>query len=80
MKNKCQYCHEDNEGYSTVFGAFWINYSVHEGWLLHAGKCKPRPINYCPICGRRLNIPAYERMEAKVLPAILNVKYTEGGK
>lgn len=51
---KCQYCHEDAEGYSTMFGAFWIRNSVHEGWLLHAGKCKPRPINHCPICGRRL--------------------------
>lgn len=52
---KCKYCHEDSEGYSTAFGAFWISHSVHEGWFLHAGKCKPRPINYCPICGRRLN-------------------------
>ena len=50
----CPYCHEDAEGYSTQFGAFWIRYSFHEGWLLHAGKCKPRPINHCPMCGRRL--------------------------
>ena len=54
IQPKCQYCHEDAEGYSTQFGAFWVRYSVHEGWLLHAGKCKPVPIEYCPKCGRRL--------------------------
>ena len=54
VKPKCQYCHEDREGYSTQFGAFWIRYSVHEDWLLHTGKCKPVPIEHCPKCGRRL--------------------------
>lgn len=51
----CPCCHEDREGYFTANGAFWISYSVHEGWLLHGGKCKPRPINYCFMCGRKLN-------------------------
>ena len=53
-ENKCPYCHEDSEGYTIAYGAFWISHSVHKGWLLHAGKCKPQPINYCHICGRRL--------------------------
>ena len=51
----CYYCHEDKEGYSATNGAFWIEHSAREGYLLHGGKCKPRPINYCFMCGRKLN-------------------------
>ena len=52
--SKCVHCHEDSEGYVVAFGAFWLSHSVHNGWLLHAGKCKPRQIRYCPMCGRKL--------------------------
>ena len=51
----CEYCHEDREGYTKAYGAFYLTLDRHEGWLLHAGKsCKPRPIKYCPMCGRKL--------------------------
>lgn len=52
----CKYCHEDREGYVTANGAFYLTLDSHDGWLLHAGKtpCKPRPIKYCPMCGRKL--------------------------
>lgn len=56
MKQKnCHFCHEDREGYTQSLGAFHLSYDRFEGWLLHAGKsCKPRPIKYCPLCGREL--------------------------
>ena len=51
----CPYCHEDKEGYVKSNGAFYLYYDRFEGWLLHAGKsCKPRPVKYCPMCGREL--------------------------
>ena len=55
-QEKCIYCHEDREGYIKSNGAFYLYYDRFEGWLLHAGKskCKPRPIKYCPMCGRKL--------------------------
>ena len=54
-QEKCTYCHEDRDGYVSANGAFFLSLDRHEGWLLHAGKsCKPRPIKYCPMCGRKL--------------------------
>ena len=55
-QEKCIYCHEDREGYITANGAFYLSLDRHEGWLLNAGKSKikPRPIKYCPMCGRIL--------------------------
>lgn len=55
-QERCTYCHEDREGYVSANGAFFLSYDRFDGWLLHAGKskCKPRPIKYCPMCGRRL--------------------------
>ena len=50
----CPYCHEDGEGYYTANGAFWVGYSFIDGWQLHGGKCKPRTVNYCFMCGRKL--------------------------
>ena len=51
----CPYCHEDREGCVKANGAFYLYYDRFEGWLLHAGKsCKPRPVKYCPMCGREL--------------------------
>ena len=51
----CDFCHEDREGYTKSHGAFYLAYDRFEGWLLHAGKsCKPRPVKYCPLCGREL--------------------------
>ncbi len=51
---KCPYCHEDADGYVKMFGMFCLHQNRNEGWQLHAGKGKPRPINYCPMCGREL--------------------------
>lgn len=52
----CPYCHEDRDGYVSANGAFFLHLDSHEGWLLYAGKskCKPRPVKYCPMCGRKL--------------------------
>lgn len=50
----CPFCHEDSDGYTTMVGAFYLHKSPIYGWCLNAGKCKPRPIKYCPICGRNL--------------------------
>ena len=51
----CEYCHEDKDGYTKSHGAFCLLYDRFEGWQLHAGKsCRPRPVKYCPMCGRRL--------------------------
>lgn len=54
IERKCLYCREDGEGYVKAFGAFWLYRDKFHGWMLHAGKCKPRPISFCPICGRSL--------------------------
>lgn len=50
----CPFCQEDNEGYTQAFGAFHLAWDKFDGWRLHAGKCKPKPINFCPICGNAL--------------------------
>ena len=58
MANKevCPYCHKDNEGYVKMFGRFYLRKDHFNGWNLYAGKGKPLPIKYCPICGRPLKI------------------------
>ena len=51
----CEYCKEDSEGFRRVFGAFSLINPFHgKTWQIHAGKCKPREIYFCPMCGRRL--------------------------
>lgn len=54
----CEYCKEDSEGFRRMFGAFSLINPFHgKTWQIHAGKCKPREINFCPMCGRRLPQP-----------------------
>lgn len=54
----CEYCKEDSEGFRRMFGAFSLVNPFHgKTWQIHAGKCKPREINFCPMCGRRLFNP-----------------------
>ena len=56
--NGCEYCKEDSEGFRRMFGAFSLVNPFHgKTWQIHAGKCKPREINFCPMCGRRLPQP-----------------------
>ena len=50
----CPYCHKDNEGYVKMFGRFYLHKNHFNGWNLYAGKGKPLPINFCPLCGRNL--------------------------
>lgn len=59
--NGCEYCKEDSEGFRRMFGAFSLANPFHgKTWQIHAGKCKPREINFCPMCGRRLSKPPKE--------------------
>lgn len=59
--NGCEYCKEDSEGFRRMFGAFSLVNPFHgKIWQIHAGKCKPREINFCPMCGRRLSKPPKE--------------------
>ena len=54
----CEYCQEDSEGFRRAFGAFSLVNPFHgKTWQIHAGKCKPREIYFCPMCGRRLPQP-----------------------
>ena len=54
----CEYCKEDSEGFRRMFGAFSLVNPFHgKTWQIHAGKCKPREINFCPMCGRKLPQP-----------------------
>lgn len=55
-KEVCPYCHQDNEGYIKMFGRFYLRNDRFNGWNLYAGKGKPLPIKFCPICGRLLKI------------------------
>ena len=50
----CDFCHEDKDGYTKTNGAFYLTLDMFEGWRLHAGKCKPRAVSHCPMCGRKL--------------------------
>ena len=51
----CAFCTEDREGYTQKFGA----YSIHKNELC-TGHCKPRKINFCPMCGRKLKEVEHE--------------------
>ena len=54
----CEYCNEDSEGFRKMFGAFSLVNPFHgKTWQICAGKCKPRQIYFCPMCGRRLSQP-----------------------
>ena len=54
----CEYCKEDNEGFRKMFGTFSLENPFHgKTWKICAGKCKPREIYFCPMCGRRLPQP-----------------------
>lgn len=55
-KEICPYCHKDNEGYIKMFGRFYLRKDHFNGWNLYAGKGKPLPIKFCPMCGRPLEI------------------------
>ena len=51
----CEYCNEDRDGYRKMIGAFSITNPFHGNvWNLEARHCKPKQINFCPMCGRRL--------------------------
>lgn len=52
----CPYCHQDNEGYVKMFGRFYLRKDHFNGWNLYAGKGKPLPIKFCPMCGRPLGV------------------------
>ena len=54
----CEYCKEDGNGYRKMIGAFSITNPFHgDVWNLETRHCKPRQINFCPMCGRRLYSP-----------------------
>ena len=56
----CECCKADSDGFRKMFGAFSLVNPFHgKGWQIHAGtgKCKPREIYYCPMCGRKLSEP-----------------------
>ena len=54
----CEYCKEDSDGFRRMFGAFSLVNPFHgKTWQIHAGKCKPREIYFCPMCGRKLPQP-----------------------
>lgn len=56
----CEYCHEDSGGYVKPLEKnchAYIRFGVH-GWVIELkakGWSGKAPINFCPICGRRLN-------------------------
>ena len=55
---KCDYCHEDREGYRKMIGAFSITNPFHGStWQIETAHCKPRNIYFCPMCGRKLAEP-----------------------
>ena len=57
----CKYCKEDKDGYRVMFGAFSIHNPFHGNiWEIDAGRCKPRRIYFCPMCGRKLTEPPKE--------------------
>ena len=55
---KCDYCHEDADGYRKMIGAFSITNPFHgRTWQIETAHCKPRQIYFCPMCGRKLAEP-----------------------
>ena len=62
MANVCEYCHEDSDGYIRALdrnGHAYVDYDIHSHKLQLRirlnGAARHIPINYCPMCGRRLN-------------------------
>lgn len=54
-KKTCEFCHEDSEGGYKMHGAFYITNPFHAGeYYLNTHHCKSSKINFCPLCGRRL--------------------------
>lgn len=57
--NKCEYCHEDSDGYIKPLEKnchAYIEFGMH-GWVIELkakGWRGKAPINFCPMCGRRL--------------------------
>lgn len=57
LQEDCRFCNEDIDGYRKVLGAFSISNPFHgRDFYLNAGKLKPRKINFCFMCGRRLSM------------------------
>ena len=55
MEPECDFCTEDKDGYVKKMGAFSISEPFHKGeYYLRTKHCKPRKINFCPMCGRKL--------------------------
>lgn len=51
----CEFCTEDKDGYVKKIGAFSLSEPFHKGeYFLCTKHCKPRKINFCPMCGRKL--------------------------
>lgn len=59
QSNKCEYCHEDSDGYVKPLEKnchTYIRFGMH-GWAIELkakGWRGKAPINFCPMCGRRL--------------------------
>ena len=57
--NKCEYCHEDSDGYIKPLEKnchAYIGFGMH-GWVIELkakGWRGKAPIKFCPMCGRRL--------------------------
>ena len=65
LERGCEYCNEDGDGYRKMIGAFSITNPFHGNvWNLETRHCKPRRINFCPMCGRRLHLPKPTPSEA----------------
>lgn len=53
----CEYCREDREGFYRAIGSFFLSNPFHKGeYFLNGGKLKPRKIEFCPMCGKRLEV------------------------
>lgn len=62
MKDKkCNYCYTDADGYTECLPTpkycrnIYI-YKQNSSWSLHGGNDIKLEINYCPICGRKLDV------------------------
>lgn len=62
MADVCKYCHEDTDGYVNAIDknahAYVCYNFISHNQELHirlGGMSRDIPINYCPMCGRRLN-------------------------
>ena len=62
MDNRCEYCHEDSDGGVLTIeknGHAFVGYDVIGGkyklFVDLGGYKRSAEINYCPMCGRKLN-------------------------